>query len=88
MKASSLLLAVGLALAALGASFALAQDMATSSAHAKVVLDTDKVDTAVSQMDSITQQNAALVEEATAAAQSLSEQSRNMRGFVEVFKLA
>jgi methyl-accepting chemotaxis protein-1 (serine sensor receptor) len=48
----------------------------------------EQVDTAVSQMDSITQQNAALVEEATAAAQSLSEQSRNMRGFVEVFKLA
>jgi methyl-accepting chemotaxis protein-1 (serine sensor receptor) len=48
----------------------------------------EQVDTAVSQMDSITQQNAALVEQATAAAQALNEQSRNLHGFVDVFKLA
>ncbi|MEK6424247.1 MAG: methyl-accepting chemotaxis protein [Burkholderia gladioli] len=48
----------------------------------------EQVDTAVSQMDSITQQNAALVEQATAAAQALSEQSTRMRGHVETFKLA
>jgi methyl-accepting chemotaxis protein-1 (serine sensor receptor) len=48
----------------------------------------EQVDTAVSQMDSITQQNAALVEQATAAAQALNEQSRNLHGVVDVFKLA
>ncbi len=48
----------------------------------------EQVDTAVSQMDSITQQNAALVEQATAAAQALDQQSRNLHGFVDVFKLA
>ncbi|WP_280529139.1 methyl-accepting chemotaxis protein [Burkholderia perseverans] len=48
----------------------------------------EQVDTAVSQMDSITQQNAALVEQATAAAQALSEQSTRMRGHVETFQLA
>ncbi|MFM0204164.1 methyl-accepting chemotaxis protein [Paraburkholderia fungorum] len=48
----------------------------------------EQVDTAVSQMDSITQQNAALVEQATAAAQALDEQSRNLHGFVDVFRLA
>jgi methyl-accepting chemotaxis protein I, serine sensor receptor len=48
----------------------------------------EQVDTAVSQMDSITQQNAALVEQATAAAQALNDQSRNLHGIVDVFKLA
>jgi methyl-accepting chemotaxis protein len=47
-----------------------------------------QVDIAVSQMDAITQQNAALVEQASAAAQALSEQSSQLHGFVDVFKLA
>jgi methyl-accepting chemotaxis protein len=39
-------------------------------------------------MDEVTQQNAALVEEAAAAAQSLDEQANNLKGAVSVFKLA
>ena len=42
----------------------------------------------VSQMDEVTQQNAALVEEASAAAQSLQEQAERLRTAVGVFQLA
>lgn len=43
---------------------------------------------AVSQMDEVTQQNAALVEQASAAAQSLQEQADRLRMAVSVFQLA
>ena len=46
-----------------------------------------QVNQAVIQIDQITQQNAALVEEATAAARSLEEQSDALVGAVAVFKL-
>jgi methyl-accepting chemotaxis protein len=39
-------------------------------------------------MDAVTQQNAALVEEAAAAAQSLEEQSGELEQVVRVFRLA
>lgn len=39
------------------------------------------------QMDQVTQQNAALVEEATAAAGSLEDQVRQLREAVAVFRL-
>jgi len=42
---------------------------------------------AVSQMDEMTQQNAALVEEAAAAAESLEEQARSLAEAVSVFRL-
>ncbi|MDD5241886.1 MAG: chemotaxis protein, partial [Sulfuricella sp.] len=42
---------------------------------------------AITQMDEVTQQNAALVEEAAAAAESLEEQAQNLSGSVSVFKL-
>ncbi|MBI5920390.1 MAG: hypothetical protein HY847_01930, partial [Betaproteobacteria bacterium] len=42
---------------------------------------------AVSQMDEVTQQNAALVEEAAAAAESLEEQARGLMQAVGMFKL-
>jgi len=48
----------------------------------------DQVAKAVTQMDEVTQQNAALVEEATAAAQSLEDQAVALRDAVAVFKLA
>jgi methyl-accepting chemotaxis protein-1 (serine sensor receptor) len=48
----------------------------------------EQVDMAVSQMDSITQQNAALVEQATAAAQALDEQSRSLHATIAVFQLS
>jgi len=41
----------------------------------------------VSQMDEVTQQNAALVEEAAAAAESLEEQARGLMQAVGMFKL-
>ncbi len=46
-----------------------------------------QVNLAVSQMDQVTQQNAALVEEAAAAAQSLEEQARKLVQVVSVFRL-
>ncbi|VVE36382.1 methyl-accepting chemotaxis protein [Pandoraea fibrosis] len=48
----------------------------------------EQVNTAVMQMDQVTQQNAALVEEATAAAGSLEDQARQLREAVAVFRLA
>ncbi|WP_321942582.1 methyl-accepting chemotaxis protein [Paraburkholderia tropica] len=48
----------------------------------------EQVSQAVSQMDEVTQQNAALVEEASAAAQSLSTQAGALRELVSVFKVS
>jgi methyl-accepting chemotaxis protein-1 (serine sensor receptor) len=48
----------------------------------------EQVNKAVSQMDEVTQQNAALVEEAAAAAASLQEQAVRMSDVVSVFRLA
>jgi methyl-accepting chemotaxis protein len=47
----------------------------------------EQVNQAVGEMDSVTQQNAALVEEAAAAAASLQEQSGRLVQTVSVFKL-
>ncbi|PRG83995.1 hypothetical protein C6T58_05805 [Burkholderia multivorans] len=47
----------------------------------------DQVARAVAQMDEVTQQNAALVEEAAAAAQSLDEQAARLREATSVFRL-
>jgi methyl-accepting chemotaxis protein len=47
----------------------------------------DQVNQAITQMDDVTQQNAALVEEAAAAAQSLQDQAANLARVVSVFKL-
>jgi methyl-accepting chemotaxis protein-1 (serine sensor receptor) len=47
----------------------------------------DQVALAVSQMDEATQQNAALVEEAAAAAQSLQDQATKLRQAVAIFKM-
>jgi methyl-accepting chemotaxis protein len=46
-----------------------------------------QVNLAITQMDSATQQNAALVEEAAAAAQSLQDQAAKLARVVSVFKL-
>ncbi|MBC8741386.1 HAMP domain-containing protein [Paraburkholderia sp. UCT31] len=46
-----------------------------------------QVNTAVTQMDEVTQQNAALVEQASAAAQSLAQQAQGLRDAVAVFKV-
>ncbi|CAB5682468.1 Serine chemoreceptor protein [Delftia tsuruhatensis] len=46
-----------------------------------------QVNQAVSQLDQMTQQNAALVEESSAAALAMQEQARRLAGVVAVFKL-
>jgi methyl-accepting chemotaxis protein len=46
-----------------------------------------QVSIAVSQMDGVTQSNAALVEESSTASQSLSAQARELRGVVETFRI-
>ncbi|WP_028230210.1 methyl-accepting chemotaxis protein [Paraburkholderia mimosarum] len=48
----------------------------------------EQVNRAVAQMDEVTQQNAALVEEASAAAQSMAAQSDGLRDVVTVFRVA
>ena len=47
----------------------------------------EQINQAVMQMDQVTQQNAALVEEAAAAAESLQDQASNLLQVVSVFKL-
>jgi len=47
----------------------------------------EQINKAMSQMDEVTQQNAALVEEAAAAAESLQGQAGNLAQVVSVFKL-
>jgi len=48
----------------------------------------EQINQAITQMDQVTQQNAALVEEASAAAQSLQEQAGSLSHIVSQFKLA
>jgi methyl-accepting chemotaxis protein len=47
----------------------------------------EQVNMAVSQMDQVTQQNAALVEQAAAASEAMQDQARRLSGFVDFFKL-
>ena len=47
----------------------------------------EQVNTAIVQMDQVTQQNAALVEEAAAAAESMQEQAKTLAQTVAVFKV-
>ncbi len=58
-----------------------------SAASAEQTTGIEQVNEAVTQMDQVTQQNAALVEEAAAAAGSLEDQSRHLRETVGRFKL-
>jgi methyl-accepting chemotaxis protein len=47
----------------------------------------DQINLAIAQLDKNTQQNAAMVEEATAAAESMTEQSRSLMELVRFFKV-
>ncbi len=47
----------------------------------------DQINTAIMQMDEVTQQNASLVEEAAAAAESLQDQAQHLAQVVSVFKM-
>jgi methyl-accepting chemotaxis protein len=59
-----------------------------AAASAEQTRGIEQVNQAITQMDQVTQQNAALVEEASAAAQSMREQANNLVDAVSVFKLA
>jgi methyl-accepting chemotaxis protein len=58
-----------------------------ASASVEQTSGIEQVNSAISQMDEVTQQNAALVEEAAAAAGSLQEQAAALAAVVSVFKL-
>jgi methyl-accepting chemotaxis protein len=58
-----------------------------SAASTEQTLGIGQVSQAVAQMDEVTQQNAALVEEAAAASEALLEQARQLTDLVNVFKL-
>lgn len=58
-----------------------------ASASHEQVTGIDQVNTAVNQMDQVTQQNAALVEEAAAAASSLETQAQRLQSAVSAFRL-
>jgi methyl-accepting chemotaxis protein len=47
----------------------------------------EQINEAITQMDTVTQQNAALVEEAAAASQSMQDQAARLSAAVAVFKL-
>ena len=47
----------------------------------------EQINLAITQMDQVTQQNAALVEEAAAASEAMHEQAKNLADTVNVFKL-
>ncbi|RJF96195.1 methyl-accepting chemotaxis protein [Noviherbaspirillum saxi] len=57
-----------------------------TSASTEQSRDIEEVNRAISQMDEMTQQNAALVEEAAAAAQSMQDQASSLARAVSVFK--
>ena len=58
-----------------------------ASASAEQTLGIEQVNAAITQMDDVTQQNAALVEEASAAAASLEEQAATLAELVSTFKV-
>ncbi|MES2259604.1 MAG: methyl-accepting chemotaxis protein [Pseudomonadota bacterium] len=58
-----------------------------ASASVEQSMGIEQINQAIIQMDNTTQQNAALVEQATAAAQSLQDQAANLEQVVSVFKL-
>jgi methyl-accepting chemotaxis protein len=58
-----------------------------TAASAEQTSGIEQINQAISQMDQVTQQNAALVEEAAAAAASLQDQAGNLAQIVSVFKL-
>ncbi|NYI02317.1 methyl-accepting chemotaxis protein [Cupriavidus plantarum] len=59
-----------------------------SAASAEQSAGIEQVNQAVTQMDTVTQQNAALVEQAAAAAGSLEEQAQRLKEAVAIFRLA
>jgi methyl-accepting chemotaxis protein len=58
-----------------------------SSASAEQTRGIEQINMAITEMDDVTQQNAALVEQAAAAAQSMQDQAHHLSGVVSIFKL-
>jgi len=58
-----------------------------ASASREQTAGIEQVDIAIREMDDVTQQNAALVEQSAAAAQSMQDQAANLTQVVSVFKL-
>ena len=58
-----------------------------TAASAEQTTGIEQINQAIAQMDEVTQQNAALVEEAAAASQSMQEQATSLADAVGVFKL-
>ncbi|NDP60350.1 MAG: hypothetical protein GZ090_13450 [Oxalobacteraceae bacterium] len=58
-----------------------------SSASAEQTRGIEQINMAITEMDDVTQQNAALVEQAAAAAQSMQDQARHLSGVVSIFRL-
>jgi len=57
-----------------------------TSASQEQTMGIEQINMAIAQMDEVTQQNAALVEEAAAASQSMQEQAGNLAAVVSFFK--
>ncbi|WP_322044261.1 methyl-accepting chemotaxis protein [Paraburkholderia sp. J67] len=57
-----------------------------ASASVEQTTGIEQVNVAVTQMDEVTQQNAALVEQASAAAQAMADQAQTLRASVSIFK--
>ncbi|KKB60894.1 chemotaxis protein [Robbsia andropogonis] len=58
-----------------------------ASASNEQTIGIEQVNVAVSQMDEVTQQNAALVEQATAAARAMADQAQALRDSVAIFRV-
>ena len=58
-----------------------------AAASQEQTLGIEQINQAVAQMDQVTQQNAALVEEAAAASEAMQDQARQLAAVVSVFKL-
>ncbi|KKB61980.1 chemotaxis protein [Robbsia andropogonis] len=59
-----------------------------ASASSEQTIGIEQVNVAVSQMDEVTQQNAALVEQATAAARAMADQAQALRDSVAIFRIS
>ena len=59
-----------------------------SAASQEQTIGIEQINEAVLQMDQVTQQNAALVEEASAASESMQEEASKLEGLVAAFRLA
>ena len=59
-----------------------------ASASAEQTMGIDQINSAISQMDEVTQQNAALVEQAAAAAGAMQEQAAALSTVVSIFKIS